>query len=52
MSTEDLIVRSWPTVRKCSSTGEKEWENFYNLSRPHGAFAGKTPYEVMRAKLC
>jgi transposase InsO family protein len=23
-----------------------EWENFYNFNRPHGAFNGKTPYEV------
>lgn len=28
-----------------------EWESFYNLSRPHGAFAGKTPYEVLREKM-
>jgi transposase InsO family protein len=25
-----------------------EWENFYNYNRPHGAFNGKTPYEVLR----
>lgn len=23
----------------------KEWENFYNFCRPHGALKGKTPYE-------
>jgi transposase InsO family protein len=23
----------------------EEWESFYNLQRPHGAFHGKTPYE-------
>jgi transposase InsO family protein len=28
-----------------------EWESFYNLSRPHGAFAGKTPYEVLKEKM-
>lgn len=28
-----------------------EWENFYNLYRPHGGLAGKTPYEVLRDKL-
>ena len=28
-----------------------EWEQFYNFSRPHGAFAGKTAYEAHRAKL-
>jgi len=28
-----------------------EWENFYNHHRPHGAFAGKTPYEALREKL-
>ena len=28
-----------------------EWENFYNLHRPHGAFNGMTPFEVLRKKL-
>lgn len=28
-----------------------EWERFYNLSRPHGAFNGKAPYEVLRERL-
>jgi len=28
-----------------------EWEAFYNHHRPHGAFAGKTPYEVLRGRL-
>ena len=28
-----------------------QWEHFYNFSRPHGAHAGKTPYEVLREKL-
>jgi transposase InsO family protein len=28
-----------------------EWENFYNHHRPHGAFAGKTPYEALRERL-
>ncbi|MCH7576145.1 MAG: transposase [Candidatus Marinimicrobia bacterium] len=27
------------------------WERFYNYDRPHGAFAGKTPYEVLRSLL-
>ena len=27
------------------------WEHFYNLSRPHGAFNGKAPYEVLRERL-
>ena len=22
------------------------WEAFYNFQRPHGAFKGKTPYEI------
>ena len=25
-----------------------EWERFYNFSRPHGAFDGKSPYEALR----
>jgi transposase InsO family protein len=28
-----------------------EWECFYNLSRPHGAFNGKAPYETLRERL-
>jgi transposase InsO family protein len=28
-----------------------QWEQFYNFSRPHGAFKGKTPYEALREKL-
>jgi len=28
-----------------------EWESFYNLTRPHSAFKGKTPYEVLREEL-
>jgi transposase InsO family protein len=28
-----------------------EWEQFYNLARPHGAHRGKTPYESLREKL-
>lgn len=27
------------------------WENFYNFSRPHGAFKGKTPYEALKDTL-
>lgn len=27
------------------------WESFYNLSRPHGAFQGKTPYEALKSLL-
>lgn len=29
----------------------KAWEDFYNFSRPHGSFNGKTPYEVLKCKL-
>jgi transposase InsO family protein len=28
-----------------------EWERFYNLERPHGAFNGKTPYEALKSSL-
>ena len=28
-----------------------EWERFYNLSRPHGAFNGKAPYQALRERL-
>jgi len=27
------------------------WERFYNFDGPHGAHAGKTPYEALREKL-
>ncbi len=29
----------------------EHWEQFYNFDRQHGAFHGKTPYEVLRDKL-
>jgi len=29
----------------------KTWENFYNFDRPHGAFSGKTPYDILKEKL-
>ena len=29
----------------------EEWEQFYNFSRPHGAFNGKAPYEILRERL-
>jgi len=28
-----------------------EWKRFYNLSRSHGAFNGKAPYETLRERL-
>jgi len=28
-----------------------EWEQFYNLARPHGAHKGKTPYESLSDEL-
>ena len=28
-----------------------QWEEFYNLNRPHKAHAGKTPYEALRSML-
>ena len=29
----------------------EEWEKFYNFSRPHTAFSGKSPYEALRNML-
>jgi transposase InsO family protein len=28
-----------------------EWEDFYNIHRPHGAHSGKTPYEALKIML-
>jgi transposase InsO family protein len=28
-----------------------EWERFYNLTHPHTAHKGKTPYEALRERL-
>jgi transposase InsO family protein len=28
----------------------REWEDFYNFDRPHGALGGQTPYERLRQK--
>lgn len=28
----------------------REWENFYNFDRPHGALSGQTPYERLKQK--
>jgi len=28
-----------------------QWEEFYNLHRPHSSLKGKTPYEILREKL-
>jgi transposase InsO family protein len=28
----------------------REWEDYYNYHRPHGALAGQTPYERLIAK--
>ena len=29
----------------------KDWENFYNYHRPHGAHEGKTPYEKLKSSI-
>jgi transposase InsO family protein len=28
----------------------REWEDFYNYHRPHGALAGQTPYERLKQR--
>jgi transposase InsO family protein len=32
------------------NTRLKEWEDFYNFHRPHGALGGQTPYERLRER--
>ena len=29
----------------------EQWKNFYNFNWPLGSFKGKTPYEILKAKL-
>lgn len=29
----------------------KKWENLYNCHRPHDAFEGKRPYEILKEKM-
>ncbi len=29
----------------------QDWENFYNVHRPHGSFRGQTPFERLQEKL-
>ena len=29
----------------------KQWEEFYNFGKPHGAFKGKTPYQALKYRL-
>jgi len=29
----------------------QEWEKYYNFHRPHAAFKGKTPFEILQSKL-
>lgn len=28
----------------------REWEDYYNYHRPHGALGGQTPYERLKQK--
>ncbi|MBT3980296.1 MAG: transposase, partial [Bacteriovoracaceae bacterium] len=28
----------------------KQWEDYYNFDRPHGALDGQTPYERLKQK--
>ena len=37
--------------RRAPSPRLAEWKRFCNYGRPHGAFAGKTPYEVLRERV-
>jgi len=56
---EATHVRFHQSTSKRSSTTDdvdlnaklREWEKFYNLSRPHGAHNGKTPYEALKRLL-
>jgi hypothetical protein len=45
------IKVSESSVYRTLSRHVEAWENFYNFNRPHGALAGKTPYEVLKYNL-
>jgi hypothetical protein len=51
--TDEQEIYQHPTYTNDTNLGAKlsEWEHFYNLSRPHGAFNRKAPYEVLRERL-
>jgi transposase InsO family protein len=36
--------------RTTSNNKLREWEDYYNYHRPHGALDGQTPYERLLAK--
>jgi hypothetical protein len=40
----------WSMTPGCSTKRLKEWEDFYNFSRPPGSLGGQTQYERLREK--
>jgi hypothetical protein len=44
--TYRVMAGFWPA----SNDKLREWEDYYNYHRPHGALGGETPYERLVAK--
>ncbi|MCQ4631735.1 hypothetical protein GB927_016915, partial [Shinella sp. CPCC 100929] len=40
-----------PYFSRVGVSGKAGAVQFYNLARPHGAFNGKAPYEILRERL-
>ena len=45
MLTRDYLTREGHYNNKL-----REWEDYYNFHRPHGALDGATPYERLKQK--
>jgi transposase InsO family protein len=43
---EGVVIDDWELF----NDRLQEWEDFYNLHRPHGALGGQTPHERLRQK--
>ena len=49
-SSTACSTASSSTTPTCSTTSPRQWEDYYNFDRPHGALGGQTPYERLKQK--